>query len=159
MKPTGSEKELPRKGRLAGVDYGTARIGLAICDADQTMAGPLSMYARRTAELDGAFFRKLVEDEQIVGFVIGLPIHLSGRDSAKSQEVRRFADWLSVTTERPFVFADERFSTAIADELIGGQLTRKQRKSRIDKLAAQVILSGYLESNRRGDWEQAIDDG
>lgn len=148
---------LPTSGRLLGIDVGSVRIGLAICDAAQKMAGPLATYVRRSEELDADYFRKLVNDEHIVGLVIGLPLHLSGRDSAKSQEVQRFARWLYEVTRCPFAFYDERFSTALADELIGGELTRKQRKARIDKIAAQIILAGFLESDRRQGWEQAID--
>jgi putative Holliday junction resolvase len=154
--PTG--KTIPTSGRLLGIDVGSVRIGLAICDAAQTMAGPLATYVRRSEELDAEYFRKLVKDERIVGLVIGLPLHLSGRDSAKSQEVQRFARWLNQITNCPFAFYDERFSTAQADELIGGELTRKQRKARIDKIAAQIILASYLESDRRQGWEQAIDE-
>lgn len=155
--PSGAQG-VPTEGRLLGIDVGSVRIGLAICDAAQTMAGPLATYSRRTPALDAEYFRRLVEREQIAGLVIGLPIHLSGRESGKSKEVTAFARWLADATGRPFVFYDERFSTALADELIDGALTKKQRKSRIDKLAAQIILSGYLESDRRSTWDQAIDE-
>ena len=156
-KPAGSS--FPSQGRLLGVDVGTVRIGLAICDAAQKMAGPLTTYVRRTAVLDSDYFSTLVRAEQIVGLVVGLPLHLSGRDNAKSREVQGFARWLAEATGCPLVFYDERFSTAQADELIGGELTKKQRKLRIDKLAAQIILAGYLESDRQSTWEQSIDGG
>jgi putative Holliday junction resolvase len=148
---------IPRRGRLVGVDYGSVRIGLALCDEEQTIAGPLAGYARRTRELDAAYFRDLAQQERIVGFVVGLPLHLSGRDSQKSREVETFARWLTEVTGLPVTFYDERFSSAAADEAFGGELTRKQRKARRDKIAAQIILAGFLESGRRSDWQQSID--
>ena len=148
---------LPRKGRLLGIDFGSVRIGLAICDSDQTIAGPLTTYVRRTPALDARYFEELIREEKIVGLVIGLPLHLSGRESQKSKEIERFAQWLREFSGCPVAFYDERFSTATADELIGGELTRKQRKARIDKIAAQVILADYLQSDRRSTWQQGLD--
>ncbi len=153
--PTASA--LPRQGRLLGIDFGSVRIGLAICDSDQTIAGPLTTYVRRSSALDAKYFDDLIRGEKIVGLVIGLPLHLSGRESQKSKEIEKFAEWLGDVSGCPFVFYDERFSTATADELIGGELTRKQRKARIDKIAAQVILADFLQSDRRSTWQQALD--
>jgi putative Holliday junction resolvase len=155
--PEPNTPELPTKGRLLGVDYGDVRIGLALCDAEQSIAGPLATYTRRTAELDALYFRDLVEREKIVGIVIGLPLHLSGNASQKSQAVEKFAQWLGAIVSSPIAFYDERFSTATADELIGGELTRKQRKARIDKIAAQIILSDYLQSLRGSDWRRSLE--
>ncbi len=149
--------ELPRHGRLLGIDFGSVRIGLAMCDSEQKLAGPLATYVRRTPDLDGKYFRELIQGEKIAGLVIGMPLHLSGRDSQKSNEVEQFARWLSELTHCPIVFYDERFSTSIADELIGGELTKKQRRARIDKIAAQVILASFLESDRSSNWQQGLD--
>ena len=149
--------ELPRHGRLLGIDFGSVRIGLAMCDSEQKLAGPLATYVRRSPDLDAKYFRELIHGEKIAGLVIGMPLHLSGRDSQKSNEVEQFARWLSELTNCPIVFYDERFSTAIADELIGGELPKKQRRARIDKIAAQVILASFLESDRSSNWQQAID--
>lgn len=152
------DDEIPAQGRLLGIDFGTVRIGLAVCDAQQTMAGPWATRVRQTPELDAVYFRKLVEAEAIVGCVIGLPLHLSGRPSQKSEAVLAFARWLKEIVQRPIAFYDERFSSAAAEELIGGELTKKQRRGRIDKIAAQLILSGYLDSHRQsGTWQQGID--
>src|SRR4051812_47844948 len=87
--------------------------------------------------------------ERIVGLLIGLPIHLSGRESEKSLEVRRFISWLRPHVSIPMVLFDERFTTSQADELLAeAGFTSKQRQERRDKLAAYVLLASYLESNR-----------
>src|SRR5438105_4537200 len=73
-------------GRLAGIDYGTVRIGIAITDREQRFASPLANYTRRNAALDADYFRALVAREQIAAFIVGLPLHLDGRESQKSTE-------------------------------------------------------------------------
>ncbi|MEO2008368.1 MAG: Holliday junction resolvase RuvX [Pirellulaceae bacterium] len=142
--------DFPLIGRLGGVDYGHKRIGVAISDPAQKLASPLENYDRRDLEQDSRFFNQLVKDEQIVAWVIGLPLHLSGDESEKSAEVRVFADWLSGQTGLPHRFADERFSSVQAEAyLIEGGLSAKKRKKRLDMLAAQILLATYLESNMR----------
>ncbi len=143
----------PLKGRIAGIDYGTIRVGIAISDPDQTLASPLETYQRRNDPLDGERFRRLVSEERIVRFVVGLPVHLDGRESQKSLEARSFGQWLQETTGIEVEFFDERFTTHEAEVyLAGAQLSKKKRKARLDKLAAQIMLTGYLErQHTRGD--------
>src|SRR5437763_10925830 len=103
------------QGRLAGIDYGTVRIGIAITDPEQRIASPLDNYTRRGAVADGIYFRKLAAEERVVRFVVGLPVHLDGRESEKSREARKFGAWLQETTGVPVVFFDERFSSSEAE--------------------------------------------
>jgi putative Holliday junction resolvase len=106
-----NSKKLP-SGRLAGVDYGRRRIGIAICDAERMIASPLLVHKTTgDRQSDAVFFLKLVEQEEIVGFVVGLPIHSDGRNSEMSSEVEKFANWLSGITKRPIVFQDERHTS------------------------------------------------
>lgn len=143
----GKQPGLPATGRLAGIDFGTVRIGIALSDSRRTLASPHDVYQPRGAAADARYFQQLVAMEQIVGFVVGLPVHLDGRESQKSREARRFGDWLATTTGRPVVFFDERFTTVEADAYLGAaKLTKKQRQARRDKLAAQIMLAAYLES-------------
>lgn len=138
-------------GRVAGIDYGTVRIGIAISDPGRTIASPVESYTRRTAALDAQRFRKLVSDEGVVLWVVGLPIHLDGRESQKSQEARAFGQWLTQMTELPVEFYDERFSTTQAHQLLAeGQMKGRRRKQRVDMLAAQIMLAAYLESTDGG---------
>ena len=134
-------------GRVAGIDYGTVRIGIAISDPDRILSSPFETYTRRNEKTDGDYFRKFVAEERVEQFVVGLPIHLSGDASEKSKEATVFADWLYQLTGIPVDFVDERFSTREAEQhLIGANMTRRTRKMRRDKIAAQIILSTYLES-------------
>src|SRR4051812_35115776 len=137
--------------RIAGIDYGTVRIGIAMADLDIGIASPYENYTRRTAALDAAYFAKLAEEERLGRFVVGLPVHLHGGESQKSSEARVFGKWLQEITGVPVEFFDERFTTAEADEILGAaKLTKKKRQARRDQLAAQIMLTAYLESGGQG---------
>ncbi len=140
--------------RIAGIDYGTVRIGVAFADTEVGIATPLANYARRSEELDAAYFRDLAGNERVDRFVVGLPVHLDGRESQKSAEARKFGEWLGRSTGVPVEYFDERFTTSEADELLASaKLTKKQRQARRDKLAAQIMLTAYLESGSKGQNE------
>ena len=138
---------MPPAGRLAGIDYGRRRIGIAICDAERLIASPLLVHKTTgNRDADGQVFLRLVEQEEIVGFVIGLPIHTDGRDSEMSAEVEKFTMWLTKVTGLPAVFQDERYTSREASGLLRpARLSRGRKKERQDAIAAQVILSGWLE--------------
>ena len=137
----------PTPGRVAGVDFGTVRIGIAISNPERSIASPLENYTRGSPEQDARRFRRLVAEEGVVLFVVGLPIHLDGGESQKSQEAREFGGWLAETTGVPVEFFDERFTSVEAEQmLLAAELTSKRRKKRMDMLAAQIMLSAYLES-------------
>ena len=139
-------------GRVAGVDFGTVRIGIAISNPERSIASPLENYTRGSPEQDARRFRRLVAEEGVELFVVGLPIHLDGDESPKSQEARQFGQWLTETTGVPVEFFDERFTSVEAEQmLLAADLTRKRRKKRMDMLAAQIMLSAYLESHEGGE--------
>ena len=142
-------QELPVFGVLLGIDYGTKRVGVAVSDRDQKFSSPLHNYQRQGLQADTRFFRNVVAEYRPVGIVVGLPIHLSGDESEKSREARKFAAWLSECTGLPHCFQDERFSSFQAEQLMSAaDLTKKQRKDRIDKLAAQILLQTFIEKRR-----------
>lgn len=138
---------LPSVGRLAGIDYGRRRIGIAVCDAERLIASPLLVHETTSDRAtDARVFSKLVESEEIVGFVIGLPIHADGSSSEMSAEVKRFSAWLTKTTGLPAVFQDERYTSREASGLLRpARLSRGQKKARHDAIAAQIILNSWLE--------------
>ena len=137
------------EGRLAGIDYGTVRIGIAVTDRSRTIASPLETYQRIGEEADARFFQQLAIREEICAFVVGLPIHLSGDESQKSAEARRFGSWLAAMTNLPVAFFDERFTSREAEQALAQPgLSRKQRDTRRDMLAAQMMLTAYLESGQ-----------
>jgi putative Holliday junction resolvase len=144
-------------GRVAGVDYGRRRIGIAVCDAGRILASPLCMHETRgDPATDAAFFRRLAATEAIVGFVVGLPVHADGTTSAMSAEVERFGAWLVRITGLPVAYHDERYSSREAAGLLAGVgLSRGRKKERADAVAAQVVLAAWLDAQRHGDAEAA----
>jgi putative Holliday junction resolvase len=149
---------LPRRGRLAAIDYGTVRLGVAITDPDQRLASPLENYTRRGVAADAKWLAELASAERIVGFVIGLPIHTSGNESQKSAEARKFGQWVGEVTGLPVTFFDERYTSLQAETLLlDAELTKKRRKERLDKLAAQILLATYLDSSREESAEPLDD--
>jgi putative Holliday junction resolvase len=134
-------------GRLLGVDYGDVRVGLAVSDPDRILASPLATYTRRDAESDAAYFRQAVKAEEIVGIIVGLPLHTDGREGLKAKEAREFGGWLGTVTGLPVDFADERFTTVFAESALwNAGLTHKKRKERRDRVAAQLLLQTYLDA-------------
>ena len=136
------------------LDVGSKRIGVAVSDESRTIATPLGVIRRGTG--DHAVVRRFVAEWQVERLVIGLPTSLSGREGPQAAEVRAFAvslapnlaqdDRLAPTID----FWDERLTTAIADRaLVNVGANRAQRKTRIDAVAAAVILQDYLEALRQ----------
>lgn len=144
--PSGGD-ELPRSGRLMGIDFGTRRHGVAISTPEQSIASPIDVCHRQSPAIDARWFAALLEDYPCVGFVVGLPVHFGGEEGIKAGEAREFGAWLKSTFNRPVAFWDERCTSAAADDwLLDAGLTRDARKARRDMLAAQIILQSYLDS-------------
>jgi putative Holliday junction resolvase len=142
------------QGKIAGIDYGTVRIGIAVSDADRILASPYETYIRQSPERDIEYFRRLVSEERITKFVLGLPLHLSGDVSEKAKEVLNFGRRLNQATGIEVDYFDERYTSVEAEHLLReAGLTEKKRKERRDKLAAQILLVAYLESGCQGTTE------
>jgi putative Holliday junction resolvase len=141
---------VPVRGRLLGIDFGTKRLGLAICNPEQTISSPLENYTRRDLVQDARHIRRLVQEERIVGLVIGLPVHMSGDEGGKALESRAFGDWIAAETQLPVMYWDERYTSLQAEQMmLSAELTPKQRKARRDMLAAQILLKDFLNGDRQ----------
>jgi putative Holliday junction resolvase len=152
--PMATPPDPSEPGRVAGIDFGTVRIGIALSDRARRIASPYENYTRRGAEQDARRFRRLVAEEGVTLFVMGLPVHLDGRESEKSAAARQFGRWLAEVTGVPVEYFDERFTSAQAEQLLlDAQMTRKRRKKRLDMLSAQIMLSAYLEVQGSGHKE------
>jgi putative Holliday junction resolvase len=133
--------------RLLGVDFGTVRVGLAVSDAERRLASPLAVYERKGRDADAVYFRTLIQAEEVGALVVGLPVHLDGREGQKATEARAFGGWLADATGLPVTFWDERFSTVEAESALWqAGLTHKKRKARRDRVAAQILLQAYLDA-------------
>jgi putative Holliday junction resolvase len=143
--------EIPKAGRLVGIDFGSVRIGLAICDPGQQWVGPLPILHRRNEAWDLDQLRKLAKEERLAGWILGMPLHLDGNESAKMRECKLWSKRLQETTGVPVAWVDERFTTVRAEEMLReGNLKASQRAKWLDSVAAMVILETYLQSDRSG---------
>ncbi len=137
--------------RVMGLDVGQRRIGVALSDELGLTAQPLKVIERRGEET----FRELAEiaEERNVGeIVVGLPRRTDGTLGTEASRVMAFAEELRRRLGLPVRFWDERFSTAQAERVLlaADQSRRKRRKVR-DKVAAALILQGYLDHRRRSE--------
>lgn len=151
---------VPTVGRLMGLDYGTRRIGIAVSTAEQNIASPLENYTRQRVEADARRLAALAEEYEVVGLVVGLPVHMSGDEGGKAREAREFGTWVSKLTGLPVCYWDERYTSAMADIYLQNfGLGPKKRKAHIDKLAAQLMLQSFLNSDDRTRTPHAIPTG
>jgi putative Holliday junction resolvase len=134
--------------RILALDYGTKRMGVALSDELGWTAQPLETFERRTLDRDFAHIQQLVNAHDVREVVIGLPLRLNGEEGPAVQAVHLFVDRLGEVLSVPIVMWDERMTTRSAEELlIAADVSRKKRKGIVDRVAAAILLQGYLEAN------------
>lgn len=135
--------------KLAGIDLGTKTIGLAISDAGLSFAHPRPVIVRKKFTLDAQALLSVVEKENVVAIVIGLPVNMDGSEGPRVQATRAFVRNMEKLTAIPFVYWDERLSTVAAERtLLEMDVSRRKREDRIDSAAAAFILQGALDRVR-----------
>jgi putative Holliday junction resolvase len=140
--------------RILAVDVGERRIGLAISDVSRTLARPLLTLKIRNAgegvdQVAAEIARLKAEDDGLSTVVVGLPVRLDGSPNAQTPRVTAFVDALKARTPVPILTADERLSSREAESLLAErERDWRQRKARLDAVAAAVILQDYLEAHR-----------
>lgn len=133
--------------RYLGIDYGTKRTGLAVCDATETIVSPLMVLHDRRG-LAGRI-GEIVASEEINAVVLGLPLNMDGSEGPQAKLVLAFAGELKDHIQVPVHLQDERLSSFGAEEKLHGiGLSRGKRRQRRDALAAAEILQAFLEGLR-----------
>jgi len=133
-----------------GLDIGTKNIGVAVSDETCTLAQSREVIRRKSIEQVVSRIKELLEKFKVEEIVVGLPINMNGTEGEKAAESRKWADMLKEKLAVSVYLWDERLSTREAENImISGNVSRKKRKVSIDKLAAQIILQGYLDSLKR----------
>jgi putative Holliday junction resolvase len=126
-----------------GVDYGTKRVGIALSDGLQLAAHPYDVVEASQAV---ARIKQISEEEGVVHIVIGLPVGLSGNEGQSAAGARRLADAVRGAVDVPVSLADERFTSKMAERsLLDGDVRRRDRKTKVDKVAAAVMLQSVLD--------------
>lgn len=131
---------------IAGLDLGTKTIGLAMSDLSRRFATPRPVLKRVKFTQDAVTLLSFAEKEKVAAFIIGLPMNMDGSAGPRVQATRAFVRAMAEKTELPFVYWDERLSTVAAERaLLEMDVSRAQRKERIDSAAASFILQGALD--------------
>jgi putative Holliday junction resolvase len=134
---------------LAGLDYGTKTIGIAVSDRLRSVASPLRTIRRRKFRDDADALLAMLAEREIGGLVLGLPRNMDGSEGPRCQSTRAFARNLSALTPVPIAFWDERLSTVAAERaLLEADTSRARRAEVIDHVAAGFILQGALDRLR-----------
>lgn len=133
--------------RILGIDYGEKRVGLALSDPLGITAQPLECIGRENDAQVAGEIERLIQIHNIKQVVVGMPIHLSGKDSSQTKRIRRFILKLRKILGTKIEAWDERMSSAEAERaLIDMDVRRSRRKEIRDIMAAQFILQGYLDT-------------
>ncbi len=132
--------------RTMALDIGDKRIGVAVSDETNTISTGVSVIARETLKRDIEKIKNYVDAYKVGKIIVGLPLTLKGGKSIQTEKVEGFISRLKQSVNISIVPFDERLSTAQSEKLlISADVSRKKRKTVIDKLAAQIILQAYLD--------------
>ena len=135
---------------LVGLDLGTKTLGVAVSDRLKIIASPLSTIQRNGTKKDLLKLQEILNDYEIGGFIVGLPLSLDNSDNQQTQLVRNFNKELINFFKLPSVFWDERFSSdVIFKEMRKSNMSTNKIKNKLDQQSASYILQGYLERYRK----------
>ena len=134
-------------GRYVGIDHGDRRFGVALSDAGAVLASP-----RDVVEGEAAlerYLERLIRDEEVIGLVVGLPLNMDGSAGPRAAKVRAFVARLEARFGLPVATWDERLTSFQAESLLLEAGVRgSRRRARVDVVAAQLILQGFLDAQR-----------
>ena len=135
---------------LVGLDLGTKTLGVAVSDRYKIIASPLSTIQRNGTKKDLLKLQEILNDYEIGGFIVGLPLSLDNSENTQTQLVRNFNKELIDFFSLPSVYWDERFSSdVIYKEMRRSNMSKNKIKNKLDQQSASYILQGYLERYRK----------
>jgi len=133
--------------RVLAIDHGTKRMGIAISDELKLIAQPLEYIPAEPFNVFLARLQELLLEKAVVLVLVGMPRNLNGTYGPAALKVRDFVTALQAAVTVPVRTWDERLTSAQANRLlIEGQVRRKDRKEKVDKMAAAILLQSYLDS-------------
>jgi putative holliday junction resolvase len=137
--------ELPT--RLLGLDVGTRRIGVAVSDLLGITAQGLDTVQRRNKRYDLQHLARVIRDYNVSEIVVGLPLRLSGTDSAQTEKVLAFVEDLKKRFPLPIHLWDERLTSVQANRLLKeAELSIEKRAAAVDRIAAMLILQSFMDA-------------
>ncbi len=135
--------------RALGLDIGATRIGVAISDPSGCVASPIAVLDARELARDPRALVRLAEDYEAESLVVGLPLTLAGEEGPQAAEVRGVAEQLATALGIPLEYHDERHSSTEARRSMrAAGLSDKDQRGSLDKVAAAIVLQGWLDARR-----------
>lgn len=134
------------KGRLIALDVGTKTIGLAITDDTQSIITPVDTIYRKGNKKDIPILLNIFQGKKVKGIIIGLPLSFDNKDTNCSTFIKRFTNNLSLETDLPIFFQDERLSSFEAEDLMLDKVGFNKTKKVVDKIASSYILESFLNN-------------
>ena len=132
--------------RIMSLDVGSGTIGIACSDALLMTAQGIETIRRTSLEKDFNRLQELIAEYEVHELVVGMPKNMNGTKGERAEKTEEFVEKMKEVIDLPVSYWDERLSTVMAErQLIAADVSRKKRKSVIDKMAAVVILQGYLD--------------
>ncbi len=132
--------------RIMSLDVGSCTIGIACSDALLMTAQGIETIRRTSLEKDFNRLQELIAEYEVHELVVGMPKNMNGTKGERAEKTEEFVEKMKEVIDLPVSYWDERLSTVMAErQLIAADVSRKKRKSVIDKMAAVVILQGYLD--------------
>jgi putative Holliday junction resolvase len=142
--------------RVLALDLGRSRIGVALSDETETLATGLATLRSAGARKDAQAIAALVREHAVGEVVVGMPYRLDGTAGSQGEEVLAFVARLRRRLAVPVVLRDERLTSVAADErLAEAGVRRRQRRERLDRTAAAIVLQEYLDERRAQPAEAA----
>jgi putative Holliday junction resolvase len=139
-----------RAGRILGLDVGSRRIGIAVSDPLGITAQGLETLQRRNKRYDFEYLQRVIQDYDVREIVVGLPLRMSGAEGTQSEKMQGFAEDLRKRFRLPVHLWDERLTSAEANRLLREtDLSIEKRGKAVDRMAAVLILQGWMESRPR----------
>lgn len=133
--------------RVMGLDVGDKTIGVAVSDETRLIAQGVTTIRRTGLKRDLEELSRLVEEHEVDHIVVGWPLRMNGKVGIQARKVGKVADAIEARLEIPVEKWDERLSTVAAERaLLEGNVRRAQRKAVVDKVAATLILQGWLDA-------------
>ena len=140
------KKKHSDKCRLIGLDLGSKRIGVSICDEKQLIATPFKTIKRSTAKEVINELRTIIEENDIKGIIIGNPLNMDGTSGSSAQSVKDTSENIEKSINLPVCLWDERLSTVGAFNLSSQlDVNVSKREKKIDENAATFILQGAID--------------
>ena len=138
-------------GRILGLDVGARRIGMAVSDPLGITAQGIETLQRRNKRADFEQLRGVIREYQVKEIVVGLPLRMSGAEGTQSEKMRIFAAELYKKFGLPIHLWDERLTSAEANRFLREtELSIVKRGKAVDRMAAVLILQGWMEFRGRG---------